>query len=72
MTTLETEKHDLLTIPEASAMLRLKQSTIRDWLLHKRIPRVKLGSRVFLRRSDIESLIAQSLVPSTNLAWDKN
>ena len=55
---------ELLTLPEASAMLRLQPSTLRSWILKKRIAYVKLGSRVFVRRSDLEALIAASFVPA--------
>jgi excisionase family DNA binding protein len=54
----------LLTVAEAAAFLRLQPSTIRSWILKHRIPYVKLGSRVFLRRSDCEALIAASIVPT--------
>jgi excisionase family DNA binding protein len=54
---------ELLTIAEASAMLRLKPSTLRAWILHRKIAHVKLGGgRVFLRKTDLEKLIAESLV----------
>jgi excisionase family DNA binding protein len=52
---------DLLTITEGSRLLRLKPSTLRAWILKRRIPYVKMG-RVFLRRSDLEKLIADSTV----------
>jgi excisionase family DNA binding protein len=55
---------ELLTVAESAAMLRLKPSTVRAWILAKRIPYVKLGGRVFLRRSDCEVLIAASVVPA--------
>jgi excisionase family DNA binding protein len=55
---------ELLTLPEASALLRLQLSTLRAWILKRRIPHVKLGSRVFIRRSDCEALVAASLVPA--------
>jgi excisionase family DNA binding protein len=55
---------ELLTLPEASVILRLQASTLRSWILKRRIPYVKLGSRVLLRRSDCEALIAASLVPA--------
>lgn len=54
----------LLTLPEAVPMLRVKVSTLRSWVLHRKIPYVKLGGRVFLRRSDLEALIAASVVPA--------
>jgi excisionase family DNA binding protein len=55
---------DLLTVAESAALLRLKASTVRAWILAKRIPYVKLGGRVFLRRCDCEALIAASIVPA--------
>jgi excisionase family DNA binding protein len=59
---------DLLTIPEAANILRLKVSTIRAWVLQRKLPHVKLGRRVFLRRRDIESLIDASVVPARSSA----
>lgn len=53
---------DLLNVTEAASLLRLKASTIRSWLLERRIPFVKLGGRVFLRRADLQSLIDKSVV----------
>jgi excisionase family DNA binding protein len=53
----------LLDVPEAANLLRLKQSTVRAWMLEKRLPYVKLGRRVFLRRSDLLGLISNSIVP---------
>jgi excisionase family DNA binding protein len=52
---------DLMTVQEGSEFLRLKPSTLRSWILKRRIPYVKLG-RVFFRRSDLEKLIAESVV----------
>ena len=54
----------LLTLPEAASLLRLKTSTLRAWVLRRRIPYVKVGRLVRLRRSDVESLISRSLVPA--------
>jgi excisionase family DNA binding protein len=58
------ESSELLTLPEAAVRLRLKPSTLRAWILKHRVPYVKLGSRVFIRRSDCEALIANSVVPA--------
>ena len=55
---------ELLTLPEASVLLRLRVSTLRAWVLRRRIPYVKVGRLVRLRRSDVESLISNSLVPA--------
>ncbi len=53
---------ELLTVPEAAALLRLKVSTIRAWVCQHRIPYVKLGRLVRIRRHDLEALIADSVV----------
>ena len=57
---------ELLTLPEAAERLRLKVSTLRDWVLRRRIPYVKVGRLVRVRRSDVEALISKSLVPATS------
>lgn len=54
----------LLTIAEAAVLLRLQPSTIRAWVLRRKIPYVKVGRLVRLRRADVEGLIAASLVPA--------
>jgi excisionase family DNA binding protein len=54
----------LLTINEASEVLRLKPSTVRSWLLKRRVPFIKLGSRVFLRMADLQALIEAGLKPA--------
>jgi len=56
--------NELLSVDESASLLKLKSSTIRDWILNRQIPFVKLGRRVFLRRADLETLIANSVVPA--------
>lgn len=56
----------LLTLQEGASILRLKVSTLRAWILHRKIAHVKLGGRVFLRKSDCDALIAASLVPAAS------
>lgn len=55
---------NLVNLTEAAEMLRLKPSTLRAWVLRRKIPFVKLGRRVLFRRSDIEALIAVSVIPA--------
>ena len=54
---------DLLTIPEAASLLRLSPSTIRSWILQRKVPYCKVGRLVRIRRVDVEALIAASVVP---------
>lgn len=55
---------DLLSVDEGAAFSHLKSSTLRDWVLNRKIPFVKLGRRVFLRRQDLQALIDRSVVPA--------
>ena len=52
----------LLDVPEAAAALRLQESTIRAWILNKRIRYAKVGRRVFIRQSDIDQFITDAVV----------
>ena len=56
------EESGLLDIGETADLLRLKESTIRSWILKRRIPFVRLGRRVFVRRADCDRLIEQNTV----------
>ena len=53
---------ELLNVEESAAQLNIKPSTVRAWILRRRIPFVKLGRRVLLRKSDLDRLIADSVV----------
>lgn len=54
----------LMTVGETAAFLRLKESTIRDWVLRRKITFIKLGGRVFIRKVDAQELIDRSIVPA--------
>ena len=59
---------DLLTVPEVAAMFRVQISTVRAWIRpsqgrRQRLPYVKLGRCVRIRRRDAEALIESSVVP---------
>lgn len=56
---------ELLTVPEAAAFLRVQPSTIRAWILQRRIAFVRLGGRAIrFRRSDLSALVSASIVPA--------
>ena len=55
---------DLLDIEESADLLHLKECTVRSWVIKKKIPYLKLGRRVFIRRQDLEALIERSVVPA--------
>ena len=55
---------ELLTLPEAAQLLRVKISTLRSWRHQRRLPFVKLGGKVLLRKSDAASFVFASVVPA--------
>ncbi len=57
-------EQQLLLVPEAAKLLRVKPSTIRAWILKRRIQFVKIGGRVCVRRSDLDALILAGVVPT--------
>jgi len=58
-----TMDQELLTVSEAAKLLRVQTSTVRSWVLQRRIPFVKLGRLVRIRQADCMALINASLVP---------
>jgi excisionase family DNA binding protein len=50
----------LLTAKEAATLLCLSENTIRQWIWQRRLPVVRLGRAVRLKRHDLEQLINQN------------
>jgi excisionase family DNA binding protein len=55
---------ELLDVRESAEYLRLKVSTLRAWILQRRIPFVRLGRRVFLLKATLDRLIERGTVPA--------
>ncbi len=53
---------ELLNLKEGAKELKLSIHTLRAWVFQKRLPFVRLGRRVLLRREDLENLINENLV----------
>ncbi len=58
----------LLTVVETAKALRISQGTVRAWVLARKIPFVKLGSRVLFKQSDIEAFINRNTVQPVKAA----
>jgi excisionase family DNA binding protein len=56
-------EQQLLDVKEAAARLRLKPTTIRAWVLKRKIQYAKIGGRVLIRVRDVDALIEAGLVP---------
>ena len=53
---------ELLNLKEGARELKLSIHTLRAWTYQKRIPFVRLGRRVLLRREDLEALVDKNRV----------
>jgi excisionase family DNA binding protein len=54
------ELDQLLTVAEAAQLLALRPCTIRKWLYERRLPYVRLGRAVRLRKVDIERMVQEN------------
>jgi len=57
----ELHKGSLLSIDESERELPVKKSTIRSWIQQNRLPVIRLGRRVFIKRETIERLLKEGL-----------
>jgi excisionase family DNA binding protein len=48
---------DVVTIKEGAALLKLSHYTIEAWLSQGKLRRIKVGSRTFIAKSDLEKLL---------------
>ncbi len=55
---------ELVTLPEASKILRVKVSTLRAWRAQRRLPFFKVGGKLLLKRSDVQRFIDAGLIPA--------
>lgn len=53
------EPSPYLTVPEAAEYLRSSRQRVYDLLFSRRLPRVKDGSRVLIRRTDLDAYLNQ-------------
>lgn len=55
----------LLRVEEAAEYLNVKPSTIRAWLLRRKLPRVRVGVRaVRVRLEALEKLVSNNVIPA--------
>jgi excisionase family DNA binding protein len=54
----------LLTVAEAADALNLKNSTVRAWILRRKLPRVKCGRAVRIPADAIAQFIERNTVPA--------
>jgi len=55
---------NLLTVTEATEALNLKVSTVRAWLLRRKLPRVNCGRAVRIPAEAIAQFIERNTIPA--------
>ena len=50
---------EYLTVKEIADRLKLNQQTIRNWIDEEKLPAVRIGRRVRVRRVDLDAMLAQ-------------
>jgi excisionase family DNA binding protein len=55
---------NLLTVAETAEALKLKVSTVRAWLLRRKLPRVKCGRAVRIPAEAIAQFIQRNTIPA--------
>jgi excisionase family DNA binding protein len=55
---------NLLTVAETAEALNIKISTVRAWLLRRKLPRVNCGRAVRIPAEAIEQFIERNTIPA--------
>ncbi len=50
---------EYLTINEIARHLKLNHQTIRNWIAQGRLPAIRIGRRIRIRRADLDVILAQ-------------
>ncbi|HLH66480.1 MAG TPA: helix-turn-helix domain-containing protein [Solirubrobacteraceae bacterium] len=57
-----------LTVAEVAETLKLNQQTVRNWIDQGRLPALRVGRRVRIRRSDFERILERSYTVGVSAA----
>jgi excisionase family DNA binding protein len=59
---------DFLTVAEIAELLKLNQMTVRNWIDQGKLPAMRVGRRVRVRRADFDRLIDESYISAGSQA----
>ena len=54
-------QHELLTVVETATKLHLSVGTVNNWLSQGRLKRCKIGRKTFVRRAEVEQILANAM-----------
>ena len=58
------QPESFLTVAEVAAILKLNQQTVRNWIDQGKLPAIRVGRRVRIKRSDFERVLAAGATSS--------
>ena len=64
-------KDKLIPAENIPEYLPVKMPTIRSWIMQKKLPVIRLGKRVFIKREVIERIQEEGLSVVSNEGWSK-
>ena len=53
---------DLVSVKQTAGELAVSPHTIRSWCMKRKLPFVKLGRRVLIRRKDLEDFVNRNVI----------
>jgi excisionase family DNA binding protein len=62
----------LLTIREAAQRIGMRESTLRAWVLHRKLVYYKINRGVRIDESDLERMIEQARIPARQVRTSRN
>jgi|TARA_B110000914_G_C15427822_1_gene429860 excisionase family DNA binding protein len=60
------ESNKLIPVQQIPEYLPIKMPTIRSWIMQKKLPVIRLGKRVFIKREVIERIQEEGLSVVSN------
>jgi len=54
-------QRELLTVVETATKLHLSVGTVNNWLSQGRLKRCKIGRKTFVRRAEVEQILAKAM-----------
>jgi excisionase family DNA binding protein len=67
-TNFDSAEADLLTVAEVADLLKLNQQTVRNWIDGGRMPAIRIGRRVRIRRQDLDAILEAGSTGSAVMA----
>ncbi len=55
------QDHQICKVPETAKELRIAEPTVWSWIYGKKLPFIRLGRKIFIKRETIEKILSEGL-----------